>query len=110
MLVVTQAASHSQAVLQAHNMTCTFKGCQLGKFDLNNANDRNRRLFMECQKVCCTTDELGKLHRGLLRVYARLHRGRFGEEQHFLVVPVDEDMARRREDVGSATLREKNDF
>lgn len=28
----------------------------------------------------------------------------------FFVVPVDEDMTRRREDVGGANLRERNDF
>ena len=33
--------------------------------------------------------------------------GRFGEEWYFLVVPVDEDLTRRREDVGGATLRGK---
>jgi hypothetical protein len=37
-----------------------------------------------------------------------VQRGRLGEEWYFLVVPVDEDMTRRREDVGGATLRERN--
>jgi hypothetical protein len=49
------------AVLQAQNITRTFKGGPLGKFGLNGANDRHRRRFMECRKVCCATDELGKL-------------------------------------------------
>jgi hypothetical protein len=40
-----------------------------------------------------------------------MQRGWLGEERYFLVVPVDEDMMRRRrEDVGGATLRERNNF
>ena len=40
-----------------------------------------------------------------------VQHGRFGEEWYFLVVPVDEDLTRRREDVGGATLRgKKNEF
>ena len=39
-----------------------------------------------------------------------MQRGRLGEERYFLVVPVDEDMTRRREDVGGATLKERNGF
>jgi hypothetical protein len=48
---------------------------------------------------------------GDCRGYMRgLQRGRLGEERCFLVVPVDEDMTHRREDVGGATLWERNDF
>ena len=36
-----------------------------------------------------------------------VQRGQLGEERYFLVVPVDEDMARRREAVGGATLQGK---
>jgi hypothetical protein len=39
-----------------------------------------------------------------------VQRGRLGEERYFLVVPVDEDTTWRREDVGGASLRERNDF
>ena len=39
-----------------------------------------------------------------------VQRGWFGEERYFLVVPVDEDMARRREDVRGTTLQERNVF
>lgn len=60
MLIVSRPASQS-SVLQAQNITRTFRGGQLGKFDLNGANDRHRGRFMECRKVCCATDELGKL-------------------------------------------------
>jgi hypothetical protein len=36
-----------------------------------------------------------------------LQCGRLGEERYFWVVLVDEDMTRRTEDVGGATLRER---
>jgi hypothetical protein len=39
-----------------------------------------------------------------------VQRGWLREERYFLVVPVDEDMTRRRKDVGGATLWGKNDF
>jgi hypothetical protein len=39
-----------------------------------------------------------------------VQRGRLGEEWYFLVVPVEEDITRRREDVGGATLRKRNGF
>ena len=39
-----------------------------------------------------------------------VQRGWFGEERYFLVVPVDEDMARHREDVRGTTLQERNVF
>ncbi len=39
-----------------------------------------------------------------------VQRGRLGEERYFLVVPVNEDMTCRREDVGGTTLRKRNDF
>jgi hypothetical protein len=37
-------------------------------------------------------------------------RRRLGDEQYFLVIPVDEDMTRRRDDVGGATIQERNDL
>ena len=36
--------------------------------------------------------------------------GRLGKEWYFLMVPVDEDMTRRRENVRGAALQESNDF
>lgn len=39
-----------------------------------------------------------------------VQRRRLGEERYFLAVPVDEDMTRRREDVGGATLWGKKSF
>jgi len=36
--------------------------------------------------------------------------GRLGEEWYFLVVPVEEDMTRHRENLGGATLQERNGF
>ena len=39
-----------------------------------------------------------------------MQRGWFGKERYFLVVPVDEDMARGREDVGGTTAQERNGF
>ena len=36
-----------------------------------------------------------------------MQSGRLGEERNFLVIPVNEDMARRGEDVGGATLQKK---
>jgi hypothetical protein len=39
-----------------------------------------------------------------------VQRGRLGKEWYFLVVPVDEDMTRSREDVGGATLQKINGF
>jgi hypothetical protein len=39
-----------------------------------------------------------------------VHRGQLREEWYFLVVPVDEDMTRHREDVGGATVRERKGF
>ena len=39
-----------------------------------------------------------------------VQRERLGEERYLLVILVDEDMTRHKEDVGGATLQERNDF
>jgi hypothetical protein len=39
-----------------------------------------------------------------------VQRERLGDERYLLVILVDEDMTRHKEDVGGATLRERNDF
>lgn len=36
-----------------------------------------------------------------------MQSGRLGEERNFLVVPVNENMARRGKDIGGATLQKK---
>ena len=48
---------------------------------------------------------------GVCRGYMRdVQHGRLGEGRYLLVVPVDEDMTRGGENIGGATLRERNDF
>jgi hypothetical protein len=44
--------------------------------------------------------QLARHNRGCQGYMRGVQRGRLGEEWHFLVVPVDEDMTRRRDDVG----------
>jgi hypothetical protein len=61
-----------------------------------------RRLGARCNLSATTGD-----CRGYMR---GVQRGWLGEERYFLVVPVDEDLTRRREDVGGATLRGKKDW
>jgi hypothetical protein len=61
------------------------------------------------QSVLGPSSQIARHCRGC-RGHMRVQHGRLGEERYFLVVPVDEGMTRRREDVGGATLRERNDF
>jgi hypothetical protein len=44
--------------------------------------------------------QLARHNRGLSRALHGVQRGRLGEEGYLLVVPVDEDMTRRRNDAG----------
>jgi hypothetical protein len=62
----------------------------------------SRRLGTWCNAPATTGDCRGHMR--------RVQGVRLGEERHNLVVPVDEDMTRRREDVGGATLWKKSDF
>jgi hypothetical protein len=50
-----------------------------------------------------TTGDRGRYMRGM-------QHGRLGKERDFLMVPVNEDMAGRGEDVGGATLQGRNAF
>ena len=58
-----------------------------------------RRLSAWCN-LPATTWDCGGYMRGM-------QSGRLGEERNFLVVPVNEDMARRGKDIGGATLQKK---
>ena len=71
----------------------------------------------ECIHNLCLTRRLGAWCNspatiGDCRGYMRgVQRGRLGKEWYFLVVPVDGDLARRKEGVGGATLQgEKMNF
>jgi hypothetical protein len=61
-----------------------------------------RRLSARCNLPATIGDR-----RGYMR---SLQRGHIGEERCFLMVPVNEDMTHRREDIGGATLWERNNF
>ena len=67
----------------------------------------------ECIHNLCLARRLGawcnlSATTGDCRGYMRgVQHGWLREERYLLVVPVDEDMTRRREDVGCTTLREK---
>jgi hypothetical protein len=60
----------------------------------------------ECIHNLCSARRLNLPATRGCRGHMRVQHGRLGEERYFLVV----GMTRRREDVGGATLRERNDF